>query len=87
MRRGFEVAVGFIDNKEIDFVATKGKDRVYIQVSQTVVDENTAVREYASLLLLKDAYPKYVMTLDEIDLSYQGIRHMNIKDFLRGEEI
>lgn len=86
-RRGYEVAVGRIDKKEIDFVATHQNDRLYVQVAQTLLDDSTYEREFASLMAIKDAYPKYLMSLDEIDHSSQGIRHIKIQDFLRGASI
>ena len=84
-RRGFKVSVGNINNLEIDFVAQKANKTMYIQVSESILDENTRIREFKSLEKVKDNYPKYVLSLDSWDYSQNGIIHKNIIDFLKEE--
>ncbi|WP_221899094.1 ATP-binding protein [Gordonibacter massiliensis (ex Traore et al. 2017)] len=87
LRRGFEVSVGKIDDAEIDFVAVDHTDRVYVQVCRTLADEKVERREFSPLLAVADAYPKYVLSMDRIDYSHEGVRHMNIVDFLMGASL
>lgn len=85
--RGYLVSVGNLRNGEIDFVAEKGGRISYFQVAFSLAEEKTREREYKSLLSLKDAYPKYVISLDPLNFDYRGIRHLRlIKDFLLGDE-
>ncbi|MDR3340866.1 MAG: ATP-binding protein [Candidatus Symbiothrix sp.] len=81
---GYSVAIGRNDDKEIDFVAEKAGERLYIQVATTVVEQQTAEREFGNLLKIKDNYPKMVITLDNIEgASYQGIRQIPVRKFLK----
>lgn len=80
--RGYDVRVGKSGNNEIDFVASLGKSRVYIQVSYLLASEETINREFSVLEVIPDNYPKYVVSMDEIDRGRNGIKHMNIRDFL-----
>ena len=82
IRRGYSVHVGKIGNKEIDFVAVRGKSREYYQVSYLLASEKTVEREFGSLLDIGDNYPKYVLSMDRIDMSRDGIIHLNIIDWL-----
>lgn len=82
LRRGYEVNVGVLNKKEIDFVAKKGNEKIYIQVSYLLASDDTMEREFSSLEEIKDNYKKYVVTMDEIDRSRNGIQHINIIDFL-----
>ncbi len=82
IRRGYNVKIGKINNLEIDFVCTKNKETLYIQVSYLLASEETIKREFSVLENLQDNYPKYVLSMDESDMSEKGIRHMNIIDFL-----
>ena len=84
--RGFEVRVGRIGDREVDFVCDKGKDRIYIQVSYLLAGEDTIEREFGIYTGISDNYPKYVLSMDEIDLSRDGIIHRNIRDFLISNE-
>lgn len=81
-RRGYDVYVGRNGTKEIDFVAEKGPERVYVQVAYLLANEETVTREFGTYEGLPDNYPKYVVTMDEVDRSMNGIRHMNAIDFL-----
>ncbi len=74
---GYKVSVGIINGKEIDFVAEKGEETKYFQVSYVMNDKSTIDREYSNLLLVKDNFRKYVVSLDEIKFSgYKGIEHL-----------
>ena len=81
-RRGYDVYVGKLDTKEIDFVAEKQDKRVYVQVAYLLPDKKTQEREFGNLLKVADNYPKFVVSMDEVDMSQKGIIHLNIKDFL-----
>lgn len=70
------------DGYEIDFIAEKPGEKIYVQVSMSILDESTKEREHRPLNLIKDNYPKYILTLDDDDLSENGIIHENIIDFL-----
>lgn len=82
-RRGYTVHIGKIDDGEIDFVAIRQNDKLYIQVTQEINTEKTEKREYERLLNIKDNYPKYVLRTDDFaDGNYEGIKTMHIADFL-----
>ena len=81
--RGYTVSIGKIGNKEIDFIAEQGAEKVYIQVCANLTDENVIHREYGSLEEVNDHFPKMVLSLDKgFDTSRKGIRWVNIEDFL-----
>ena len=82
LRRGYNVFTGRVDQKEIDFVATQGEDCVYIQVCYLLADEKTIEREFGVFYDIPDNFPKYVLSIDEFDLSRNGIQHLNIREFL-----
>jgi predicted AAA+ superfamily ATPase len=82
LRRGFRVNIGKVDEKEIDFVATKTNVKEYYQVSQSVLDAQVLERELAPLRKTKDDYPKYLLTLDTITGNYEGIKQLNLIDWL-----
>ena len=82
LRRGYEVHVGKAENLEVDFSAQKSGERVYVQVSYLLAGEETIEREFGALEQIRDNFPKYVVTMDEISRSRNGIRHFNIRDFL-----
>lgn len=83
--RGYEVKVGKTDNYEIDFVAYKGSDTLYIQVCYLLSSPDTIEREFGNLEKIKDNYPKYVISGDLPDFSHNGIQHFNIIKFLLHE--
>ncbi len=85
LRRGYEVTVGKSKNAEVDFCATKSGAIVYVQVAYLLASEETVEREFSVLETIPDNYPKYVLSMDEIDRSRNGIIHKNIRDFLLGD--
>lgn len=85
VRRGYMVSVGKISNKEIDFVVEKGGDKIYYQVTYLMSEVKTRKREFDALLDVPDNYSKYVISLDSIDMSSDGIKHINLLDFLLNE--
>ena len=80
--RGYNVSVGNNDGKEIDFVATKFEEKIYIQVCYILSDENVVNREFGAFDGIKDNYPKYVISMDKYDFSQNGIIHKNIIEWL-----
>lgn len=85
-RKGYEVYVGKLDGKEIDFVAVKENEKLYIQICLRIETKETMKREYENLLEIKDNYPKYVLRLDEFgEGNYEGIKTMHVADFLLHE--
>ena len=87
LRRGYEVCVGKIGSAEIDFVATRQENRLYIQIAQRIESEETEQREYGRLLSIADNYPKYVLRTDAFaGGNYHGIKTMHIADFLLNRE-
>ena len=82
LSRGYDVKVGKTDNYEIDFVAYKGKERIYVQVCYLLASPETVEREFGNLERINDNYPKYVISGDLPDFSRNGIRHFNIIRFL-----
>lgn len=81
-RRGYQVSVGSILNKEIDFICQKGGTRLYLQVTYMMASPESRTREFAPLLAIHDNFPKYILSMDEFDFSDAGILHRNIRDFL-----
>lgn len=86
-RRGYTVYIGKTNDGEIDFVATKQNEKLYVQVTQSIGSEKTEKREYNRLLEIRDNYPKYVLTTDEFaGGNYEGIKTMHVADFLLSGE-
>ena len=86
LRRGYAVTVGKTGNKEIDFVCDKRGEKLYVQVTYLLASEDTINREFGAYDSIRDNFPKYVVSLDEFDMSRNGIKHRNIRDFLLAEE-
>ncbi len=83
LRRGYDVYIGKVDEYEISFVAINSKGIEYYQVSETVRDKNTLERELRPLDIIRDHYPKYLLTMDlDAETSYNGIRKINVLDWL-----
>lgn len=86
-RRGYAVYIGKTNNGEIDFVAARQNEKLYVQVTQKISSEETQKREYSRLLEIHDNYPKYVLRADAFaGGNYEGIRTMHIADFLLSSE-
>lgn len=86
-RRGYAVHIGKTDGGEIDFVASRQNEKLYVQVTQMIRSESTEKREYDRLLSIRDNYPKYVLLTDDFaGGNYQGIKTMHIADFLLNNE-
>ena len=86
LRRGYVVTVGKVGDKEVDFICESQGNRLYIQVAYLLASEETIQREFGVYERVRDNYPKYVLTLDEFDMSRDGINHRNIRDFLLEKE-
>jgi hypothetical protein len=86
LRRGYAVTVGKVGDKEIDFVCSKQQEKIYIQVSYLLASQETIEREFGVYNHVRDNFPKYVVSLDEFDMSRDGIKHRNIRDFLLMKE-
>lgn len=85
--RGYNVNVGNIEEGEIDFIATKFEEKIYVQVAYILADETIVNREFSVFNNIKDNYPKYVISMDKLNFSQNGIIHKNIIDFLLSDEI
>jgi hypothetical protein len=85
LSQGFRVTVGILRTSEIDFVATRSGETLYIQATYLLGSEETIRREFGNLSAIRDNHPKYVISMDPVggDLpSYPGIRHLRLRDFL-----
>lgn len=86
LRRGYDVSIGKIDNVEIDFIATKPDDKIYIQVTESMISEDVRKRELAPLQKVNDNYKKIILSLNPgIDSSYDGIKSLNLINWLIDE--
>ena len=86
LSRGYDVKIGKVKDREIDFVAKRGEIISYFQISYLMENEKTREREFGVYDLIKDNYPKYVLSMDKLDFSQKGIIHKNIVDFLLEDE-
>ena len=86
LRRDYKVTVGRTRDKEIDFVCDKRGEKLYVQVAYMLASDEIVQREFGAYDSIRDNYPKYVVSLDELDMSRNGIKHRNIRDFLLAEE-
>ena len=85
--RGYDVYVGKLDHNEIDFVAVRQNEKLYIQIAQEISSEKTKEREYGNLLSIADNYPKYVLRTDILTGgNHEGIKTMHVADFLLSGE-
>ena len=80
--RGYDVKIGNLEKAEIDFIATRFKEKLYIQVAYILADDNVINREFGAYKDIEDNYPKYVLTMDKHDFSQEGIIHKNVIDWL-----
>jgi predicted AAA+ superfamily ATPase len=81
-RRGYEIYIGQGVNYEIDFIAVRRDETAYFQVTYLLASPETIEREFSPLLSVNDNFPKYVLSMDEVNFSRQGIVHLNIRDWL-----
>lgn len=86
LRRGYTVTVGKVADKEIDFIGERQNEKIYIQVAYLLASEETVAREFGVYNQVQDNFPKYVVTMDELDMSRDGIKHRNIREFLLAEQ-
>ena len=86
LRRGYTITVGKSGTKEIDFICQKQDQKVYIQVTYLLASKETIQREFGIYDSIHDNFPKYVVSMDELDFSRNGIKHRNIKEFLLMKE-
>lgn len=86
LRRGYTITVGKSGTKEIDFICQKQDQKVYIQVTYLLASDETIQREFGIYDSIHDNFPKYVISMDELDFSSNGIKHRNIKEFLLMQE-
>lgn len=83
LRRGYDVSIGKVDNMEVDFVATKTDDKLYVQVTESMASEDVCIRELRPLQKIRDNYEKIVLSLNTgLDTSYDGIKSLNLIDWL-----
>lgn len=81
---GYDVKIGGLKNQEIDFVAEKGGERIYVQAALSINEEKTLEREFGNLLKIQDNYPKYVVTLDDFEgNSFEGVQCLSLRAFLK----
>lgn len=88
LQQGYKVNVGILRAGEVDFVATKGENTMYVQVTYLLASEDTISREFGNLVAIKDNYPKYVVSMDPISGGldeYPGIHHLHLREFLKTE--
>ena len=85
LRRGWHVTIGRLRTKEVDFVAERNGEINYYQVAYLMPSKETREREFGALLEIPDNHPKFVLSLDPVDMSADGIKHLNIRDFLKHE--
>lgn len=87
IRRGYDVAIGKVDNTEVDFIASKTNDKRYIQVSESMKSEDVRTRELKPLQSIKDNYEKIILSLDtDLPISYEGIKSINLIEWLLNKE-
>ena len=86
LRRGYDVAIGKVDNAEVDFIATKADNKIYVQVTESMASEDVRARELAPLMKINDNYEKIVLSINPgLDSSYEGIKSLNLIDWLMEE--
>ncbi len=85
LRRGFQVTVGKVGEREVDFVCERAGEKIYLQVAYLLASDDIINREFGVYSSIQDNFPKYVLSLDELDMSRDGIKHRNIRDFILEE--
>jgi predicted AAA+ superfamily ATPase len=85
LRRGYEVSLGRVGLMEVDFIGKRDGENIYIQVCYLLASDETIEREFRVLSNIPDNYPKYVISMDELNLSRDGILHKNIREFITAD--
>ena len=85
LRRGWKITIGKTKDYEVDFVCRKHNQTIYVQVSYILETDETIEREFRPFSKIKDHYPKYIITMDQFDRSRDGVKHINLLDFLTNE--
>ena len=84
---GYKISVGVLKNLEIDFIAHKNDEKIYVQVAYLIADEKVKQREFGNLLQIQDNYPKYVISLDPVQIGqFDGIKHLHLREFLKRQK-
>ncbi|MBQ8380744.1 MAG: ATP-binding protein [Clostridia bacterium] len=87
LRRGYDVAIGKVDNAEVDFIASKADDKLYVQVTESMKSEDVRARELKPMRAIRDNYEKIILTLDTgLNTSYDGIKSINLVEWLLGDK-
>jgi uncharacterized protein len=86
LRRGYTVHTGKVADREIDFIASRQGEKIYVQVTYLLAGEGTIEREFGVYRHISDNWPKYVVSMDELNMSREGIKHMNVRDFLLADK-
>lgn len=86
LRHGYQVTVGKAAEKKIDFICERRNEKIYVQVCYLLASEETIQREFGVYDSVRDNFPKYVLSLDDFDMSRNGIKHRNIRDFLLSDK-
>ncbi len=83
LRRGYDVAIGKVDNSEVDFIATKADEKFYVQVTESMISEEVRARELTPLMRINDNYEKMVLSMDPgLESSYEGIKSRSLMEWL-----
>ncbi|MGA2976316.1 MAG: ATP-binding protein [Spirochaetia bacterium] len=83
LQSGYSVSTGKLGDREIDFICTKGRKKLYVQAAYLIPDEKTRMREFGTLLSVKDNHPKIVVSMDPITADEEGVRHVGLRQFLK----
>lgn len=87
LRRGWKITIGKTKNYEVDFVCRKHKQTIYVQVNYILENDKTIEREFRPFSKIKDHYPKYIITMNQFDRSRDGVKHINLLDFLTNDKL
>ena len=83
LRRGYDVAIGKVDNSEVDFIATKADEKFYVQVIESMISEEVRARELTPLMRINDNYEKMVLSMEPgLESSYEGIKSRSLMEWL-----
>ena len=86
LRRGYDVAIGKVDNSEVDFIATKADEKLYVQVTESMISEEVRARELTPLMRINDNYEKMVLSMEPgLESSYEGIKSRSLMEWLMEE--